>query len=373
MRVVLTGGGTGGHVYPAIAIARDLQQKVSDVEIMYIGTNKGLESDIVPKEGLRFATVEVESLPRKLSLKTLHTAFKLMQGLWGARKLIAAFKPDVVVGTGGYVCGPVVFIAAMMGIPAVIHEQNALPGITNKLLSRYAKVVLMTFPESKKYFPASAKTVLTGLPIRPGILTVNREQGSRAFGLDPHKFTVLVTGGSRGARSLNLAMVETLAAVSKRDDLQIIMATGTATHQEFMTKVKEAGIDLAAAKHFVVKPYIYKMEEALAAADLCVCRAGAAFLSELLAKGKPSILIPYPYAAENHQEYNARSVVNQGGAILILDKDLDGKRLLAEIEKLAAKPEIMRQMAEKAQAMGKPEALEQITAAILTLVNKTAR
>jgi len=367
MRVVLTGGGTGGHIYPAVAVGRDLLQKVPGVEIMYIGTEKGLESDIVPKEGFEFRTVEVESLPRAFSLKILRTGFKLVQGVWGARGLLKDFRPDVVVGTGGYVCGPVVLSAALLGIPTVIHEQNALPGITNKLLARFAKAVLLTFAESEKYFPAKSKLEVTGLPIRPGIMSVSREQGARAFGFAPDKFTLLVTGGSRGARTINLAMAEVLAKLAKRSDIQVVMATGTATYEEFRAKVSGLGLDLDGMKNVVVKPYIYNMEEALAVSDLCICRAGAAFLSELLALGKPSVLIPYPYAAENHQEYNARAVAEKGGALMILDRDLSGQKLGTELERLISDPQVLAGMARAAREMGRPEALDNITTRILNL------
>ncbi len=370
MRVVLTGGGTGGHIYPAIAIGRDLQKKLPGVEIMYIGTSKGLEADIVPKEGLSFRTIEVESLPRTISLKTLRTGYKLFQGFWGAGKLLRQFRPQLVIGTGGYVCGPVVLTAALMGIPAVIHEQNALPGITNKMLARFVKVVLATFPESKKYFPDTATVEVTGLPIRPGIISVSREQGARAFGLDSTKFTILVTGGSRGARSINMAMVDVLGRLVKRQDIQIIMATGTATYEEFLTKVREKGLDLTGVHNIIIKPYLYQMEEALAAADLCICRAGAAFLSELLAKGKPSILIPYPFAAENHQEYNARAVAQKGAAVAILDKELTGEKLWGELERLLASPPDLQGMAQAAKEMGKPEALANITSVIMGIIKQ---
>ncbi|HWJ03534.1 MAG TPA: undecaprenyldiphospho-muramoylpentapeptide beta-N-acetylglucosaminyltransferase, partial [Verrucomicrobiae bacterium] len=340
-------------------------KKIPGLEVMYIGTKKGLEADIVPKEGFRFETVEVESLPRSISLKTLRTAYKLFSGLRGARLLLKSFRPQVVVGTGGYVCGPVVLMAALAGIPTVIHEQNALPGITNKLLARFVKTVLVTFPESKQHFPTKAKVEVTGLPVRPGILAVSREQGVRALGLDPRKFTILVTGGSRGARSINLAVAELVQHIAQRRDVQMIVATGTATHEEFMTKVEEQGVDLTTVKNIIVKPYIYEMQEALAAADLCICRAGAAFLSELLVKGKPSILIPYPFAAENHQEHNAKAIADKGAGLLILDKDLSGERLWQEISSLLDNRARLNQMAGAARGLGKPEAMDRISEIIL--------
>lgn len=371
MRVVLTGGGTGGHIYPAVAIGRNLQARVPGVEILYIGTAKGLEADIVPKEGFEFRTVEVESLPRSLSLKTVRTAFKLLKGLRGARRLLREFKPDVVIGTGGYVCGPVVFSAARLGIPALIHEQNALPGITNKLLARFVNLVMVNFVESKKYFPAKAKVEVTGLPIRPGILNVDKAQGIKALGLDPAKFTILVTGGSRGARSINLAVADVVDKFASRTDVQVVVATGTATYEEFINRAKQKGFDPEKTDNIIVKPYIYNMAEALAAADLCICRAGAAFLSELLVKAKPSILVPYPFAAENHQEYNAKAVAEQGAAWMILDKDLSGQILAREVENLLNHPEVLSKMSECAGKIGKPEATELIGSLVLSVADKT--
>ncbi|MDA8441092.1 MAG: undecaprenyldiphospho-muramoylpentapeptide beta-N-acetylglucosaminyltransferase [Peptococcaceae bacterium] len=367
MRVVLTGGGTGGHIYPAIAIGRDLQRRVPGVEIIYIGTDKGLEADIVPKEGFAFRTVEVESLPRTLSVQTVRTGYKLVRGLVGARGILRDFKPDIVIGTGGYVCGPVVFAAARMGIATVIHEQNALPGITNKLLARSARAVLLTFPESRQYFPERANVEVTGLPIRPGILAVKREAGIAALGLDPNKFTLFATGGSRGAKSINLAMADVIAHLIDRSDIQVVLATGTATYNDFLRILAQKKIDLHAHQNILVKPYIYEMGEALAAADLCVCRAGAAFMAELLAKGKPSILVPYPFAAENHQEHNAAAVVKHGGAAMILDKELTGARLTTEVDGFLANPQLLQTMAQAALAMGKPQALEQITNVIMRI------
>jgi len=207
MRVLVTGGGTGGHIYPALAIARGITEKNPRAEILYVGTAKGMEADIVPRAGLPFRTITVEGLTRKLSVKAFVTLLKTCKGCFDAFKIIRGFKPSVVVGTGGYVCGPVVLIASLLGIPTLIHEQNAYPGITNKLLARFVKKVAVTFPESRKYFPAKAEVVLTGLPVRPEIKMTERETAVRALGLDKDKFTVLTVGGSRGARSINKAMI----------------------------------------------------------------------------------------------------------------------------------------------------------------------
>jgi len=214
MRVLVTGGGTGGHVYPALAIARGIREQHPEAEILFVGTSKGIEADIVPREGFAFRTVSVEGLPRKkMSPKTLGTVFKAVKGTFQAYRILKEFKPSVVVGTGGYVCFPVVMTASLLVVPTLIHEQNAFPGLTNRLLAERVTKVALTFPESEKYFGPGADIVLTGLPVRPEVRRAERERGIAAFGLDPDRFTILVTGGSQGARSINRAMLDVIPRI----------------------------------------------------------------------------------------------------------------------------------------------------------------
>ncbi|CAA7602888.1 lactose synthase/undecaprenyldiphospho-muramoylpentapeptide beta-N-acetylglucosaminyltransferase [Acididesulfobacillus acetoxydans] len=359
MRVIVTGGGTGGHIYPALAIARGLRDKVQDCEILYVGTRQGMEAKLVPEAGWRFSGVSGQGLPRKMSWESLKTVARSFQALWQTKEILRHFGPDLVVGTGGYVSGPVVLTAAMFGIPTLLHEQNALPGITNRILARVVKRVTVTFPESLPRFRADGKAVLTGLPVRPDIGKVSRAAGAKHFSLRPERLTLLVTGGSRGARTLNQAMLTVLEKLALRSEVQVIWATGSNTYQETLDGLRRRGIDWERPNWRILE-YLKDMPQAYAAADLCLSRAGAASLAELMAAGKPSVLIPYPFAAENHQEYNARALVEAGAARLILDKELTGQRLWQEVEGLLADRALLGRMGAAARGLAQPEALSKI-------------
>lgn len=368
MRVLVTGGGTGGHIYPALAIARGIREKYPGAELLYVGTAGGMEADIVPKEGYAFKTVTVEGLPRKITPRTLVTFGKVLKGIGQAFAVLKSFAPDVVIGTGGYVCGPVVMAAALQKIPALVHEQNAYPGITNKLLAPFVSRVMVTFPESIKYFSPNARISVTGLPVRPVILTAERVTAIKSLGLAGDKLTLLVFGGSRGARSINQAIVEAVKDFVVRQDLQILLVTGTLGYEETLKKLQGAGISLDKNGNIIVKPYLYNMEEALAAADLVVCRSGAATLAEITALGLASILIPYPYASENHQEFNARALSDQGAAVLIKDGELTGTRLVLAVTKLLDDQPALNKMASASKALGRPQALERILQCVEAVV-----
>lgn len=369
MRVLITGGGTGGHIYPALAIARGLQNKYDNVELLYVGTKKGLEADIVPKEGIAFKTVEVEGLQRKISLQIFSTGLKVTKGFLQAKKIVQDFNPDIVIGTGGYVCGPVVLAAALQKKPTLIHEQNAYPGITNKVLARFVDKIVVTFPESVKYFPNKPKITVAGLPIRPEILQAEKEEGYKKLNLSSSKKTILVVGGSRGARTLNIAMVKALATLKDQQDLQVIHVAGQVGFQETMERAKSLGIPVDNSGNITIIPYLYDMAHALRVTDLIVCRAGATTIAELTALGLPSILVPYPYASENHQEHNARALENQGAAILIKDSDLSAEILLKTILKVL-EGDNLTSMAKNSKAIGKPQALESILNTIDQVLDK---
>lgn len=359
MRVIVTGGGTGGHIYPALAIAKGILAQEPSVEILYVGTREGMEARLVPETGIDFQGVSGQGLPRKISLETVKVGAKSFKALWETKQILKKFKPDLVVGTGGYVSGPVVLTAALFGIPTLLHEQNALPGITNKILTRFVRKVMVTFPESMAHFGGSKKLVLTGLPVRPEIGTVSRRQGAQSLGLNPEQLTILVTGGSRGARSINQAMPTVLKHLAQRPDIQVIWATGKATYAETVQSLKNEGISWE-RKNWRVLEYLKDMPEALACTDLFIGRAGATTLAEIMVAGKPGILIPYPFAAENHQEFNARALEKDGAALVILDKDLTGEKLWAVLQELMHKPEELRKMGKAAQNSGQPNALDKI-------------
>ncbi|MDA8226249.1 MAG: undecaprenyldiphospho-muramoylpentapeptide beta-N-acetylglucosaminyltransferase [Desulfitobacterium hafniense] len=369
MRVIVTGGGTGGHIYPALAIAQGIKNKVPESTILYVGTANGMESKLAPEAGFEFAGVSGQGLPRKLSIETVKVGLKSLKALWETKQILKKFRPDLVVGTGGYVSGPVVLTAALFGIPTILHEQNALPGITNKILSNFVRRVIVTFPESIARFNRKSKLVLAGLPVRREIGQVHRETGAYLFGLSPYKKTILVTGGSRGARSINQAMLHVLQKLCDKPDIQLIWATGKATYAETIQSLKKLGIDWKRPEWKVIE-YLKEMPEALACSDICVGRAGAASLAELMVAGKPSILIPYPFAAENHQEYNARAIEQGGAAKVILDKDLTGELLWNKITELVDNPSKLEEMTNNTKVLAQPDALDKIVEECLEIAWK---
>lgn len=367
MKVILSGGGTGGHIYPALTIADAIKKECPDAEIFFVGTKEGLEKNIIPRYGYELKYIEVAGFKRSLSFDTVKSFFKLFAGLFDAYKIVAEAKPDLVIGTGGYVCGPICFMAALKGVPACIQEQNAMPGVTNKILARFVKKVFLGYEEGRKYFSGSSEKIYTGNPIRSEILVHEKEEALKELGLDPKKKTILVSGGSRGARSINKAMLEAELKLSGREDVQVLHATGDINYEDYMKEINSKG---GVKENIIIKPYLHNMPVALAAADLAVFRAGAIGLAELMACGIPSVLIPYPYATANHQEHNARAVEGNGAAKVILDKDMTGEKILALIEELLKNEAELKKMQESAKALGKPEAADVIAKAALALIKR---
>ncbi len=361
MRVLFSGGGTGGHIYPALAIIRGLKDAVPGVEVLYVGTNQGLEARLVPGEGLAFQTINVSGMKRKLSLETVLWAGRTGQAVMQAVKILRHFKPAVVVGTGGYVCGPVILAAAMLRIPAILHEQNALPGKTNRWLAPFVDRILVTFPESAQYFGKHGKRVIfTGLPVRQEILNMSRAKGADILGISAGKLTLMVVGGSQGAKSINEAIIGLLATVKSRPDLQLVWVTGTSQCEWVMEQLKRRGINPELLGNITIRPYLHQVAAALAVADLVISRAGATFLAETTARGIASILIPYPHATDNHQEYNAKNLVKKGAAIMVHDDELSTGILTEKVQELLDNPEKLKEMSRAAKKAGKPEALASI-------------
>ncbi|MDQ0286971.1 UDP-N-acetylglucosamine--N-acetylmuramyl-(pentapeptide) pyrophosphoryl-undecaprenol N-acetylglucosamine transferase [Desulfofundulus luciae] len=368
MHFVVTGGGTGGHIYPALAIARGLLAKYPGAQVLYIGRAGGLEADLVPKANLPFRSIPVTGLKRNLSPRNLLVFWQAARGVLLARQILADFKPRVVVGTGGYVCGPVVMAAVLLGIPTLIHEQNALPGLTNRLLSRLVSQVALTFDDARKYFPRKARVKVTGLPVRPEVLAWRRDEARRAMGIPEDAQLVLSFGGSQGARAINLAMIEVLKQFGGREGVYFLHVTGPGQYEEFCARAREAGLSIAENGNIILVPYLDEMPRALAAADLAICRAGAATLAELTVVGLPAILIPYPYAAGNHQEYNARSLEKEGAALVIRDRELTGSLLAEKLARLLARPAKLKAMARASRRLGRSRALDEILELIDNLV-----
>lgn len=360
MRVIISGGGTGGHIYPALAIAKELERLVPGTKILFVGTKEGLEADIVPKEGYMFTTVAVAGLERRLSWQNVLTLGRTINGLWQSRAIIHEFQPDIVIGTGGYVCGPVLLMASLLRIPTLVQEQNAIPGVTNKILGRFVDKIAVGYSEASRYFAAAKKVVVTGNPIRSNVMGITRDEGEQELGLASGKKTILVSGGSRGAQTINKAMIAVSKALAGRADIQVLHVTGKNDYNNIVGLYSQIGIEPEKSGNIIVRPYLYNMPHALAAADLAIFRAGAIGLAELTARGVPAILVPYPYAAENHQEHNAQVLEKNGAAVIIRDAELTSELLLSVIESLLSDPQKRLAMAQASKRMGRPNAAMQI-------------
>ncbi|MCR8641916.1 undecaprenyldiphospho-muramoylpentapeptide beta-N-acetylglucosaminyltransferase [Paenibacillus sp. N1-5-1-14] len=371
MRVVLSGGGTGGHVYPALAIAEQVVKEDAQSEFLYIGTNSGLERDIVANSKLTmpFEAVEISGFRRKLfSLDNVKTIARFFRGVSDAKKMLREFKPDVVIGTGGYVCGPVLYAAAKLGIPSMVHEQNVIPGMTNAFLSRYVSTVAVSFKGTESRFPKARNAVYTGNPRATSVALADRRQGLRSLGLADDDQLVVVVGGSRGAKAINEAMITVASQATKLPQLQFLFITGQPHYEAAVAAIR--GADGAAPRNVHVVPYIHNMPEVLAATKLIVSRAGASFLAEITSLGIPAILIPSPYVTNNHQEHNARMLVDGGAAQMILEKDLNADTLLASIQRITGSPFRIEEMANASRKMGQSDSAKLVVSEMHKLVRK---
>ncbi len=354
MKVIVTGGGTGGHIYPALALVKEIKKFAPHSECLYIGTENGLESDIVPRAGIPIKTITISGFRRKLSLHNFKTVWRFIRGTRKAKKIIEDFGADIVIGTGGYVAGPVVYAASKMGVPAIIHEQNSVPGLTNKFLSRYVDKVAVSFKESSQFFP-SEKVAYTGNPRASEVSGEKPKNPLPELGLQAGKKTVVIVGGSRGARPINEAFLKALPTVSS-NKWQYLYVTGSVHYDKVIEEVKKAGNP----KNVVIKPFIHNMPAVLSYADLMVTRAGATTLAEITALGLPSILIPSPYVTNNHQEKNARALSDNGAAIVRTEKELDENILLQDIDDVLANDEKWQAMHKSALKLAAPRAAENI-------------
>ena len=366
VKLVVTGGGTGGHIYPALAIADGLRQRWPETEIRYIGAKGGMESRIVPDSGYPFWGISAEGWQGR-KIKTLAHALKIdSEGRKEARALLDAFKPDAMIGTGGFVCLPVGLAAAQKHIPIYLHDSNALPGLTNRLISVWAKWIMTSFDDAEKHFPSFCrkKVRVTGLPVRASIAIADKEEAQAFFQLAPGKKTILVMGGSQGAARINRAMLHVMRKLYQRPDVQILFATGQRDYPQIAESLKAAGveweIDAGENSNIRMLPYIDRMDLAYAVSHLFVGRAGASTLSEITLCGLPAILIPLPHAAENHQAHNAASLSDKGGAMVVEDQKLTGPVLLAALEDILADEGKRREMAKCSYSASFGRALDDI-------------
>lgn len=345
MRVLLAGGGTAGHINPAISIADTIKSKEKGSEFLFVGTKSGMESKLVPNSGYEIEFIEVSGFKRSLSFKNAVAVLKAAKACLKCRKIIKNFKPDVVIGTGGYVSGPLLYTASLLKIPTLIHEQNVFAGMTSKMLSDKVDTVCISFEESRNRFGKAKKVVLTGNPIRQELFDLEYSQARKRLNIDEKPF-VVAFGGSLGATRLNESMVSYIKSVDE-GKYNILLATG---EREYDAVIKSLG-GLRKDGVKIVK-YIYNMNEVMQAADLLVCRAGAITVSEINALGKPSVLIPSPNVTDNHQFFNAKALADKGAAILIEEKDLNEKVFINTLNGVLDNKKKLGEMGSLSKKMG---------------------
>lgn len=361
MKIIIAGGGTGGHLFPGIAIAQEFKIKDNSAQMLFVGTEKGIESRVVPSEEFEIRYISAEGLKGRGILKKMKSVCKIPIGIIQSIKILNSFRPDIVIGVGGYASGPVCAASFLLGYPLVIQEQNLFPGFTNRIIGRFADLIFTSFEETEKFFNKE-KVHLTGNPIRKGIAEFESEDKvfelkfhAEASSLKPLKFTLLIFGGSQGAHSINKAMVDGLEYLAKfKDSVFIIHQTGI-TDLEFVKKSYEKmGFESE------VVPFINNMADSYKKADLVICRAGATTISEITACGKAAVLIPFPFAVNNHQEMNARVLKDNGAAEMIIERDLNGEVLANKILFLMQSRTRLLEMERESKKMGKPDAAKEI-------------
>jgi len=363
-KILLSGGGTGGHIFPAVAIANALKKRLKDVDILFVGAKGRMEMEKVPQAGFPIKGLWISGLQRRLDLSNLAFPFKLISSLWGASKIIRQFKPDIAIGTGGYASGPLLYMASRKNIPTLILEQNSYPGITNKLLGKTVSKVCVAYPELEKYFPREKITV-TGTPIRKEILDlkVERNEGLRFFELPAEKPVLLIIGGSQGAQKINEAIAKNLGQIL---DESVCVIWQTRKHSFEMAK--EVAAQCTHKDSVRVVDFISRMDMAYAAADLIISSAGAIAIAEIIAVNKPAIFIPLPSAAEDHQTKNAETLVKGHAAILVKENEADEK-LLKTITDLLEMKSSRLILAQNLKRFEKPDATERIVDEAIILIN----
>jgi len=362
LKVIVSGGGTGGHIFPAISIANELRERLPETEILFVGALGKMEMERVPAAGYRIIGLPIMGFPRKPSLKMIEFFMKLLKSMRLAHKVINDFKPDVVIGVGGYASGPILKAAVRSGVPAVLQEQNSYAGITNKLLSTKVKKICVAYPNMERYFP-KAKIVLTGNPVRKNLLkvVVNKAEAYKYFKLDAEKSVVLIIGGSLGARSINESVMANLELI-RQSDVQVIWQTGSFYYSEMIERLGNNN-----PGNLFTLEFISQMELAYAVADVVISRAGAGTISELCLLGKPCILVPSPNVAEDHQTKNAMALVENKAAILI--KDIDSKgQLFQQAFSLLKDETQLKTLSENIKKLARPNAAQDIVDVILELV-----
>ena len=360
LKVIISGGGTGGHIFPALAIAKAIEKEVTDVEFLFVGAKDRMEMEKIPNAGYKIVGLWISGFQRGLDKRNLLFPLKLLYSIWQAKKIIKDFNPDLAIGTGGYASAPLVYVAAKRGIPSLIQEQNSYPGITNKILSKYVQKICVAYDKMERFFPGK-KLIITGNPIRDNILVCenNNEEGLRLFKIDSLKPTVLVIGGSLGALTINKAISDNIQRL-KQIGVNLIWQTGTSYENKAHKLVSDVrGIN--------VYSFIKDMNKAYAVADVIISRAGAIAISELCCVGKPIILVPSPNVSENHQYKNAQSLVNKNAALLVEDAQVD-RKLVNTLEELLKNEELKSSLSSNIRRIAVKDAADRIAKIALDLV-----
>jgi UDP-N-acetylglucosamine--N-acetylmuramyl-(pentapeptide) pyrophosphoryl-undecaprenol N-acetylglucosamine transferase len=358
MRVVIAGGGTGGHLFPGIALAEEFIKRDRTTEIIFIGTKKGIESRLLKKIGYELRTIDIEGVKGRGMKALLKGIYQIPVSLWQSRRILKQFRPDLVFGVGGYASGPAVLAAHFMNLPAAVAEQNAIPGVTNKILGKFADRIFVTYAQTAMFFP-SEKVVFSGNPVRASLSAAQGEKNK-----DKTEWCLLVFGGSQGAEAINKSVMDMLPQLqSLKDKIKILHQTGLRQLEDVKKAYEASGI------RAVVKDFIVDMAQAYAEADLIICRAGATSLAEITAAGKASVLIPFPWAANDHQLKNAQALEKEGAAKVIREKDLSGATLFEVVKNLLTDEKQLRAMERNALKMSKPDAAGTIVDDCLKLVS----
>ncbi len=367
MRVIIAGGGTGGHLFPGLAVAEEFKSRDASTEVIFVGTEYGIEARVVPREGYPIKFLRAEGLIGVSTLKKMRAMVKVLFSVIDSYRIIKKIKPDIVIGVGGYASGAIMLVAFLMSIPTMILEQNSIPGFTNKMLGKFVNTVCITYQESISFF-RRAKTFLTGNPVRMQVLRGSIESAYRIFSLEKGIFTIFAFGGSSGAKSINIALIDALNYLHDlKDKIQFLHQTGLKDYENIRQAYRK--------REFkgTITPFIYQMGEAYAVADIVISRAGATTLAELTALGKPAILIPYPYAAGNHQELNARKLLEMGAAKMILDRELNGEILARNIRELYTNETMRNEMKRSSSSIGRPDACERVVDIAMSLIKQQSK
>lgn len=351
MKAIIAAAGTGGHINPGIAIANEIKKQEPDSEIIFIGTDRGLENDLVPRTGYKLKTINAYGFERTISIENIKEMYQTFHSIKEAKKIIEDFKPDVVIGTGGYICVPVGLAAFKKKVPVILHESNAFPGIAVKMLSKKADKILVGFEDAKKRLPKAKKIIVTGTPTKVKKVEIQKSKKQQLLQenkLNTDKPIVLFFGGSQGAKAINNSLMEIISNKNNQN-YQIIWAAGPTQFEEIKKELKEKhSMHIENIENVRIVPYIYNMEEIMNVVDMVVSRSGAMTITEISNVGKPAIFIPFPFATENHQEYNAKVLANVGAAKIILEKNLTANELNNTINEMIKDMNKLKQMGEQA-------------------------